>query len=208
MLFALEGFLLLSERFRWFAFNEHKGWTVLIAVSNVGAAMLLMFLWFLAALIFRRRFQFSLRSLLVLTVAVAIPCSWLAVEMKKAKEQAEAVQAIESEGGGVYYDILGGEPPEPARLRGLLGDNFFRNVFAVQFLGVRVAGAGLRHIGELTHLRVLDLREAQVTDAGLERLERLTRLKWLLLSDNRITDAGLKHLQGLAQLRGLWLDGT
>ena len=30
-LLAVEGFLLLSEWFRWFPFNEHKGWTVLIA---------------------------------------------------------------------------------------------------------------------------------------------------------------------------------
>ena len=29
-LLALEAFLLLSEHFRWFAFNQHKGWTVLI----------------------------------------------------------------------------------------------------------------------------------------------------------------------------------
>lgn len=26
---AVEGFLLLSEQFQWFAFNEKKGWTVL-----------------------------------------------------------------------------------------------------------------------------------------------------------------------------------
>ena len=30
-LLAVEGFLLLSAWFRWFAFNQHKGWTVLIA---------------------------------------------------------------------------------------------------------------------------------------------------------------------------------
>ena len=51
----------------WFPFNQHKGWTVLIAIATVGAALLLMFLWFLAALLFRLRFQFSILSLLVLT---------------------------------------------------------------------------------------------------------------------------------------------
>ena len=30
-LLPVEGLLWLSERFQWFAFNEHKGWTVLIA---------------------------------------------------------------------------------------------------------------------------------------------------------------------------------
>ena len=62
---------------------------MLIAVAVVGVAMLVMKLWFVVALVFRRRFQFSIRSLLVLTVAVAIPCSWLAVEMKHANQQRE-----------------------------------------------------------------------------------------------------------------------
>ena len=42
-----------------------------------------MLLWFLAALIFHRRFQFSILSLLVLVVVVAIPFSWLAVKMEQ-----------------------------------------------------------------------------------------------------------------------------
>ena len=35
-LLALEGFLLLSAWFRWFPFNQHKGWTVLICLATVG----------------------------------------------------------------------------------------------------------------------------------------------------------------------------
>ena len=38
-LLALEGFLLLSAWFRWFPFNQHKGWTVLICLATVGAAL-------------------------------------------------------------------------------------------------------------------------------------------------------------------------
>ena len=34
-LLVVQVFLLLSERFKWFAFNERKGWTVLIAVGVV-----------------------------------------------------------------------------------------------------------------------------------------------------------------------------
>jgi beta-lactamase regulating signal transducer with metallopeptidase domain len=52
-LLAVEGFLLLSERFHWFAFNQHKGYTVLIALASVGVAMLLMLAWFGVALLFR-----------------------------------------------------------------------------------------------------------------------------------------------------------
>jgi hypothetical protein len=79
-LLVVEGLLWLSERYRWFSFNEKKGWTVLIGVAVVGLVMLG---WFLVSLIFRWRFQFSIRSLLVLAVAVALPFSWMAVEMKR-----------------------------------------------------------------------------------------------------------------------------
>ncbi len=75
---AVTGILFLSERFQWFPFNTHKGWTVLIAVAAVGLVLVLMFFWFVIALLSPLRLQFSIRSLLVVTVAVALPFSWLA----------------------------------------------------------------------------------------------------------------------------------
>ena len=83
----MEGLLLLSERFQWFTFNEHKGWAVLIAVAALGVALLLMLYWFIIAKVFCWRFQFSIRSLLVLIITVAIPCSWMAVELKRARNR-------------------------------------------------------------------------------------------------------------------------
>ena len=38
LLLAVEGLLWLSEHFCWFPFNEHKGWTVLIAVASVASS--------------------------------------------------------------------------------------------------------------------------------------------------------------------------
>ena len=66
---AVTGLLFVSERGRWFPFNEHKGWTVLLAVAAVGVVLVVMLLWLLVALIFRWRFQFGIRTLLVLVVA-------------------------------------------------------------------------------------------------------------------------------------------
>ncbi len=80
-LLGVEFLLFLAQWSRWLP----KGWPVLIAVAAVGVVILAMFAWFGIALVFRRRFQFSLRSLLVLTVAVALPCSWLTVEREKKK---------------------------------------------------------------------------------------------------------------------------
>ena len=104
-LLVLEGFLLLSEWFRRFPFNQHKGWSVLICLAAVGAALVLMFLWFLAALVFRLRFQFGILSLLLLVVVVAVPCSWLATEMKAAKTQRKAAAEVAKFQGEVLMII-------------------------------------------------------------------------------------------------------
>ena len=103
-LLAVEGLLWLSERFQWFPFNAHKGWTVLIGVAVVGVVLALMLLWFVLALIFRLRFQFSIRSLPVLILAVALPFGWLAVDMKRAREQKMVIAEMEQVGGSVECD--------------------------------------------------------------------------------------------------------
>ena len=89
---AAEGLLWLWERFRWFPFDHHKGWAVVNAVGVLGGP---------AAdapsagrSAFRWRFQFSLRSLLLLPVGVAIPFSWLATQMRAAGEQREVVKDV------------------------------------------------------------------------------------------------------------------
>ncbi|MGO8688436.1 MAG: leucine-rich repeat domain-containing protein [Thermoguttaceae bacterium] len=192
---AVVGLLWLSERFHWFAFNEKKGWTVLIALASVAAALLLMFVWFIAAVLFRRRFQFSIGSLLLLAIYVAMPCSWLATEMKKAKMQREVVEAIEKVKGWESYDweadVSRVEPPQPRWLRHLLGDDFFTNVEGVGFATSPFDGVG-----------------ANITDAVVERLEALPEVEELLLDDTGVTDAGLKHIRGMSHLRLLLLDGT
>jgi hypothetical protein len=216
-LLVLEGSLLLSERFCWFGFNEHKGWTVLIAVGIVGVALVLMLLWFLVSLVFRWRFQFSIRSLFALTIAVAIPCSWLAVEMKKAREQKEAVERITNMGGGVRYarkaDALGNglpgsEPPAPAWLQDLLGVDFFTEVVQADFNSTGVTDAGLGPIEGLPQLRWLFLGGTRVTDAGLERIRMSTRLEGVDLDYTQVTDSGLRHIKGMTSLRWLGLRGN
>jgi len=181
---AVEGFLLLSEQFQWFAFNEKKGWTVLIAVALVCLAVVVMLLWLAAGFLFRLRFQFSVRWLVVLVVAVAIPSCWLTVKMRQAERQRQAVEAIRKAGGVVFYDfhflkdekayaIMEQEPPTPAWLRQVVGNDFFSEVHVVFF----------------------DNPE-QVGDDVLERIGRLRKLKQLRLSDSPVTDVGLKHLTG------------
>jgi len=209
-LLVVEGLLWLSERYTWFGFNEKKGWTVLVGVAVVGVAMLLMLLWFIASLVFRWRFQFSLRSLLIMVVAVAVPCSWLAVEMREAKRHQEAAAAIvATPGGSVSYDyefdssgkrISGATPKSPKSLRWLLGDDFFDRVVQVSV----ARDAAFEQAKTLADLRCVRVGcSGQVTDATLVHLQGIPQLRVLHFGANNVTDAGLASLSGLTHLERL-----
>jgi hypothetical protein len=167
-----------------------------------------------------RWFQYSLRSLLLLVLLVSLGMSWVAVRMKRAREQEQAVEEIAKVGGEVQYDyqdpqfrtsgdpFAESDPPGPAWLRNVLGQNFFAAVVAVDFRRSSVNDAGLGHVERLMQLQTLDLSGAQITDAGLQHLKGLTQLKTLFLSGRKVTDAGLEHLRGLTQLQQLNLYDT
>jgi len=199
-LLAVQVFLFLSERFRWFAFNEKKGWTVLIAIGVGGLAVLVLLLWFGTCLVVRRRFPYSLRTLLLLVLVLSVPLGWFAIEMRRARRQKEAVEAILMAGGEVIHDSgwLGRWP----------ADEFYSDVIAVNLIGAEVTDAELQQLKVLTSLRGLFLSDTQVTDAGLKHLKELTYLDGLSLHDRQVGDAGLKHLKGLTNLKALSLHNT
>jgi hypothetical protein len=156
-----------------------------------------MLLWFLVALLFRLRFQFSIRTMLVLTFAVTLPFSWLAVEMKNAMEQKDAVAAIEKGGGGYEYDwrfdaasgdyAADPQPPVPDWLWQPLGIDFFSEVVRASYISSL---------------------DRQLVNPELSPLEGLTHLKCLWLNSSQVTDAELEHLKNLSQLKGLSLSGS
>jgi hypothetical protein len=220
-LLVVVGLLWLSERYRWFGFNSHKGWTVLVAVAVVAGAMLVMLLWFVVSMIFRWRFQFSIRSLLVLVVAVAVPCSWPAVEMKAAREQRASVEEVKNMHGDVIYDWqvdsggnLSGhsKPPEPAWLLNLLGEDFFEAVVELRLwnpLGpAPITDTLLERIKGLNELHYLWLENTEITDNGLEYVAGLMQLQSLDLGYTNVTDKGLEKLRGLTELQTLGLRKT
>jgi len=195
-LLAVEVFLLLSERFQWFTFSGHKGWTVLISLAAVGAAVLFLPLWFLVSLVCRWRFQFSLRTLLIVVLVLCLPLGWLGEKVRQARRHQETVKAIEEAGGyvGHEYEVLGLD----------LGD--------VDYVGLgRDSGdAELEDLKEqlegLTGLRALDVDCCYgITDAGMEHLQGLNNLKWLNISHTKVTEAGLEDLKGMTNLEVLYV---
>ena len=178
-LLVVEGLLFLSDWYRWPTW--HKGYAVVIAVAAVGVAFILMLLWLIVALVFRLRFQFGIRSLLIFTLVVALPFSWLAVEVKAAREQKAAVDEIARLDGRMSYDwevdanlkfVSNAEPPGPEWLRNLLGVDFFAHVLCVNLNLSEVTDADLPHLEALNQLRVLLLIGTKVTDDGVNKLSR------------------------------------
>lgn len=214
--------LWLSERFQWFSFNHHKGWTVLIAVAAVGAAAIVSLAWWAFGLIFRWRFQISIRSLLALCLVASIVVNWLAAERGRARRQAETVEALNMNVWLMYdwevdaVDAHGvrpatnPQPSEPNWLRTILGVDFFSAIVAVDLDGTEVTDAGLeRLVKGLPQLESLSVADTQITDAGLEPvIEGLPQLESLSVADNQITDAGLKHFGHLAHLTVSNLNNT
>ncbi|HEY1066558.1 MAG TPA: hypothetical protein VGE52_10630, partial [Pirellulales bacterium] len=66
-----------------------------------------------------------------------------------------------------------------------------------------ITDAGLAELTGLVNLERLELWHTSVTDAGLASLVKLPKLKTLVLEDIRITDAGLKTLAKLPALETL-----
>jgi hypothetical protein len=221
-LLAVEGLLWLSDRFGWLGW--HKGYAVLTGVASVGVAMVLLLGWFGVAAVFGRRFQFSIRTLLVMVVVVALPCSWLAVEMKKSREQKARVAAIEKVGGRIEYDEdfdysypddvyhthttgdcirEGAGRPWPAWILRLLGKDFFANVVSVDLLfagdGVENALTQVRGLRQLQQLTVCNI------ESGLDNLRELTHLRSLKCDCdlNDQMEGQLRELGGLTRLEFL-----
>lgn len=91
-LLVVEGTLLASDRLHSFP----KGYAVLLAAATVALAVLFLLLWFADSLLFRRRFQFGIRSLLLFTLAIATVCSWLTNDIRWARTQRETLAEIDN----------------------------------------------------------------------------------------------------------------
>ena len=221
-LLAVEMLLWSSDRFGWPAWQ--KGYAVLAAVAVVVGAMLVMLVWFVMALAFRWRFQFSIRSLMVLTVAVAVPCGWFGLEIREARKRREVIEKIATSGGSVRYDSEVDATVDPSAntqpslwLSNTLGGDFFRHVVDAtiasdddlkclagfsQLRRLRVPG-GTGLMGHRMYWNGTPITNAppftgpDSLNPGMERSEEESRSVWRI----RVTDDGLRYLKGLTRLK-------
>lgn len=208
LVLLLQGFLVVSARYRWFWFNEQKGFAVLVAVAVTAVLLLLLGVIIVASWFFKAKKQFGLSTLLLVVAVVAIPCGWFAREWERARQQHACIDSILAHSGMVYYhDIHAHAVPQFAYewLAPVLGGDFFLDLSEVW---ARQMSLDLAVVGQCDRLLALDLRESPVTDDDLAHLRGLKQLEWLYLDETAITDAGLEHVQELSELQRLYLIST
>jgi cytochrome b561 len=72
----------------------------------------------------------------------------------------------------------------------------------------QVSDAQLKNLASLTNLSQLRLDDNPITDAGLASLSSLKALTYLNLVGSKVTDAGLAQLAGLSRLQRIYLWGA
>ena len=97
----------------------------------------------------RRFIQFRLRTLLILTTIIAILLGWWS---HKARQQREAVAAVQAARGRIQYDFQNRKLKEPPRwpkwLVSGIGVDYFANVHGVDLVFNRqITDAGLENLG-------------------------------------------------------------
>ncbi len=166
----------------------------------------------------KRLLRMSLRTMLLV---VGVLCVVLALKVRQAERQKEAVAWVIENGGGYGYgyefdeDYRDGDkwnprpakdeiqPPGPEWLRNLIGVDYFATGVRVLFPETPKS-SDLSPLAKLPELRTLYLAGTNVND--LSPLADLPRLEYLRLSNTPVSD--LSPLTGAAKLEILHVDGT
>lgn len=129
-----------------------------------------------------RPWQFSLRSLFVLTTI----CSIIFAIGGRAWRQQAAVREIEALGGWVDY-----HKPIPLGIETLADVKWIGFSYDCK----QVTDDDLRHLAEMTEVEEIFLYYTSITDEGLKHLTGLTKLKELGLCQTKVTPKGIAKLK-------------
>ena len=141
----------------------------------------------------RRRFQVSLRTLLMVMLCAGLLFGWIAHKRKQSRERLEVVAAIEKLGGKIGNNVE--LPVRPLWLQAILGDDAPDYICSVIFDGCELRKADLTQLRRLPQLNDLWLGNSDIDDTSLAQLEHVPEIEMLSLVKARISDAGLTHLK-------------
>ncbi len=94
LLLGVLALLRFCDWFWCFSLYDRRGVLMIAALATLGAFCAFFALWFLASVMLRRRFQFGLRTWVLVGLAVAEPLGWLHAELKNAQQRRDAIKAI------------------------------------------------------------------------------------------------------------------
>jgi hypothetical protein len=166
-----------------------------------------------------RRFQFSLKWLLVGTALLAC---WLGWHVERVRRQRDIATLVADLGGTVQYDVEfdsdgwprreGFAPSSVPLLRRWIGHEFFHAIVYVNLarapLGDDDLARLLQKLAALGTIRELALSGTEVTDAGIAGVGLLIDLRQLWVNETRITDKSLANISRLHRLQNLQLQQT
>ena len=162
----------------------------------------------------RKRFQFRLSTLMLVTLLLAVFSAHLGARLHEAMHTrqicAELLQtgaSVDCWGLAILYVGWHEESRQPTDDDLAILEQL-DYVTVIRVYGPRVTEEGLRHFRSLTTLQDLELLKTNITNKGLEHLAPLYRLERLSLNGSPIADEGLQQIGKLKNLEILNLDGT
>lgn len=164
-------------------------WTIgLVCVVGATAAV-----WQLFRAAWRRRFRFSLRTLLigmlVLSVLSAIATSYVS-RLREQHAARSAVSYIQSRGGS----IVTGSPTD-ATAEERLDWTDSRNTTSVSFSGTTLVESDFQQLAKAPNLTSLTVKDAPVDVENLLLLRRLPKLQFLVFENTGANDAELNKIE-------------
>jgi hypothetical protein len=166
----------------------------------------------------RRWLRFSLRAMMMVMLAFGLGFGWIAMKVRQAREQRQAIEAIEKLGGSVWcFPTSDGIGRKVLTLvERLTGEELYVDAVQVSLPGKAVRDGGLSYLSGFTGLRQLFVRNvgpgacrpSEITKVGMTHLQGLTELERLYMNNIGVTDDGLGYLRGLTQLKHLEVGAT
>ena len=142
----------------------------------------------------RRRFQFTIRTLLLLVLVVSLGGSWLAVERARVQKTNEIVQNLDRRGALVVEDL---GLVRDGWFSALIGNDQSVTVVEIWGSGSDLADSDSADIRDFSNLRTISLSETDVTDRGLFCLVELPSLRRVFVDGTAVTDAAVARFQEL-----------
>lgn len=150
-----------------------------------------------------RWLRISLRSLLLVTLVIAVGIAWFA---NYANRRKSAFAAIRDAGGQIQMANV----PRTAiasRFERWFGSELFGVAYKVDLRKTKANNDILKHVAVFRELRALDLSYANVDDSGLNTIAHLP-LQELWLQSTNVTDPSANTLSTMKSLEFLALNAT